>query len=339
MAQRFDWRSQRLEGEPVSIAPQVWSAPRLLVAGFAGFSISNSGLVAYRSGQFPSTPLVWFDRQGKRLETIGEPAPYSNPALSFDGKRLAVGRADLATGKRDIWILDLAQQTSSRFTFNPADEMNPAWSPDGSRIAFSSDRRGVRDIYVKSSSGAGEEELLLQSPVSKSVLGWFPDGGMLAYSNAGQIWRVTSGAERKPAVLIGESRADQASISPDGKWIAYHSLESGQSEIYVQSVAAGGGKWQISTSGGREPYWRGDGKELFYLNGNDMMTVAIHASAAGVEKGTPVKLFVAPAAAIVGRNRFVAAPDGQRFLIITANDQVSAEPIEIVLNWQGLLKH
>jgi len=273
VAQRFDWQSNRLMGEAVSLAPQIWTPPLSLGALFAGFSVSTSGLVVYRAGEPQITSLVWFDRQGKRLEAVGEPAFYSNPALSPDGKRLAVGRAEPRKRKRDIWVLDLERRTSSRLTFDPADDTNPAWSPDGSRIAFSSDRKGVRDAYAKSSSGAGEEQLLAQSDSGKNVLDWSPDGRILAYNTETKVWRVTLSSEMRSAMLIGERGADEASFSPDGRWIAYRSFESGQSEVYVQPFPIGGGKWQISNSGGSEPYWRRDGKELFYMNGNVLMAV------------------------------------------------------------------
>src|SRR5262249_49358464 len=157
----------------------------------------------------------------------------------------------------------LARRTSSRFTFDPADEMNPVWSPDDSRIAFSSDRKGVRDLYVKSANGAGEDQLLLQTGIQKSALDWAPNGHALLYHSDGKLWELPFPAERKPRVVL-EGRREisyQATFSPDGKWLAYRSSESGRSEIYVQPYPAGGGRFQISNAGGDEPSWRRDGKE------------------------------------------------------------------------------
>jgi Tol biopolymer transport system component len=340
VAQKFDWQTGRLEsGGAVSLAPQVWVPLVTSGPAFAGFSVSTTGIVAYRTSEAPITPLVWFDRQGKRLETIGEPANYTNPALSPDGKRLAVGRFDPFAHTRDVWVLDLKRRTSSRFTFDPADELNPVWSPDGDRVAFSSSRNGVRNLYVKRSSGAGEEELLFQSNADKNVLDWSLDGHSLTYNSEAKLWGLTLSGERKPVLLSGELRSDQGSFSPDGKWIAYRSFQSGLSEVYVQAFPPSGGKWQISTSGGSEPYWRQDGKELFYLNGNTLMAVTIQVGPTGLEKSTPVKLFDVAATTNVGRNRFVAAANGQRFLFVTATEQVSSAPIEIVLNWQAQLRH
>jgi Tol biopolymer transport system component len=337
VAQRFDWKSGRLEGESVSLVPQVWTQPPSLATSIAGFSISTTGILTYRPAEFQATPLVWFDRQGKRLDTIGEAALDTNPALSPDGKRLAVSRTGSSTSKRDVWTIDPLRRTGSRLTFDPADETNPVWSPDGSRIAFSSDRKGVRDLYVKPASGVGQEELLVQTSTSKSLLDWSPDGQTLLYHSDGKLWGLPLTGERKPVVLIGVGRPDQGSFSPDGKWIAYRALETGRAEVYVQPYPPSGGKWQISNSGGGEPYWRRDGKELFYMAGNTLMAVAISAGPAGFEYGAPVKLFEAPVTAYIRRNRFVAAADGKRFLMVTAPDQMSSEAIEVMVNWSALM--
>ena len=341
-AQRFDSQSGRLEGEAIPLASQVWNLNVTSSAAdvaYACFSSSATGVLAYRTGEFQQTPLVWFDRRGKRIETVGEPAQYSNPTLSPDGKRLAIGRTDAQGRKRDIWVIDLVRGGSSRFTFDPADDMNPVWSPDGTRIAFSSDRKGVRDLYVKPMSG-GEEELVAQSDIQKSLLDWSPDGRTLMYHSGGKVWGLAL-AEPKPRVIFGDGHQNyQATLSPDGKWVAYRSNETGWLEIYVQSLASAGGKWQISNAGGSEPYWRRDGKELFYIGGNALMAVSIASGPSGFEHGTPVKLFESAfTASTSGRNRYVASADGQRFLIVSASDQASSSPIEVVMNWPALVKH
>jgi Tol biopolymer transport system component len=337
VAQRFDWESGRLEGEGVPLASHVFTTPRTLGVAAAIFSISPAGLFVYRNGESQITPLVWFDRQGRRVDTVGEPGLYSNPALSPDGKRLAVARSDSASSKRDIWIIDLARHTSSRLTFDPADDTNATWSPDGSRIAFSSDRKGVRDLYAKLASGTGEDELLLQTGIQKTALDWSPDGRVLLFHSDRKLWTLPLSADRKPHELM--NWPDQATFSPDGKWIAYKSSESGRSEVYVQPFPLNGGKWQISNAGGSEPYWRHDGKELYYMTAGSLMAVAIQTGPQGIEAGTPAKLFEAPVSGTIGRSRFVAAADGQRFLFVTASEHVSSLAIEVVINWPALLKH
>ena len=195
-------------------------------------------------------------------------------------------------------------------------------------------------MYVKSASGVGEEELLLQSDVQKSLLDWSPDGRILVYPGNGKLWGLPLSNERKPVALLGgDSGQDHASFSPDGKWIAYRSFESGRPEVYVQPFPPSGGKWQISNSGGGEPYWRRDGKELYYMNGNTLIAVPVQAGPTGFANGTPIKLFESSATTVVRRNRFVTTADGQRFLIVTAAEQTSSAPIEIVLNWQAQLRH
>jgi Tol biopolymer transport system component len=339
VAQPFDSSSARLQGEPVTLASPVWTSSTTMSASFASFSVSATGLVAYRPGEFRTTPLVWFDRQGRRLETVGEAAQYSNPALSPDGRRLAVGRSESQTRKRDIWVIDLTRGVSSRLTSDPADEMNPVWSPDGTRIAFSSDRRGLRDLYVKPASGVGDETLLEQSEIQKSLLDWSPEGKFLTYTGNDKLWILPLSGDRKPQALLTGGGNFQAAFSPDGKWLAYRSFESGRPEVYVQPFPFNGEKWPISTSGGGEAYWRHDGKELFYLSGNALMAVPIKPGAAGFDYGPPLKLFDAPVIAAMPRNRFVPSLDGQRFLMVTASEQVSSAPIEILVNWMALLKH
>jgi eukaryotic-like serine/threonine-protein kinase len=163
---------------------EVSGDPMLLVdlgAGFEAFSVSENGSLTYVSGAGPPrTQLVWFDRSGKRLGTAGEPADYSNPAISPDQKIVAVGKGDPQTNTRDVWVIDLQRGASSRLTFDPADDLSPTWSPDGRRIAFTSNRKGPRDIYVKPASGVGEEQVLVQSEEKKSIEDWSADGQYLA---------------------------------------------------------------------------------------------------------------------------------------------------------------
>jgi len=221
MARPFDAAKLEAEGEPFTAAQQ----PALFgVAPGAAFSVSNNGVLAYRtSSGGQEGHLVWYDRGGKRLGNVGEPAIYSNPALSPDGKRLAVGITDPQTRMRDIWIFDLVRGTRSRFTFDPADDFNPVWSPDGTRIAFSSTRKGHRDVYVKTANGTGQDELLFESELAKSVEDWSPDGRYIVF-NTGMghdLWSLPfsgENASQKPtAFLQAQFGQDQAQVSPDGR--------------------------------------------------------------------------------------------------------------------------
>lgn len=233
--------------------------------------------------------------------------------------------------------------TSRRLTFDPADDLNPTWSPDGARIAFTSDRRGVREIYQKLANGSGEDELLLESKESAHVEDWSADGKFLLYNyNRGGtpadlvLLPVSSADDRKPIPFLAtEFEERMGQFARNGRWIAYCSNETGRAEVYVQSSADGGsarGKLQVSTAGGIEPRWRGDGKELFYLSGSTLLAVDVKTDGASFEAGIPKPLFEIRLLPEVRRNRYVVARDGQRFLVNTTLGQTS-EPIHVLVNW------
>jgi Tol biopolymer transport system component len=338
VAQSFDPGKQQLSGDPIPIADQVWAGP----GGLGGFSVSRNGVLAYRKGlPPPPNELTWYDRRGKRLGTAGEPAQYTNPALSPDGKRLAVGRHDPATGTRDIWVLDLTRGVSSRFTFDKADDLNPVWSPDGSRIAFTSDRKGRRDVYWKAAGGAGNDEPVLETEGAKALEDWSADGKLLLFNlDNREIAAVPANGDRKPfPVLRAPFVQVQGRLSPDGRWIAYASTESGRAEVFVQNFPPAGGKWQISTAGGTEPSWRRDGKELFFMAGTKLIVVDVKAAGSAFEAGIPKELFDVPV--VTGetrRNRYVVTADGQRFLFVTTPRSFDTTPFIVVQNWQTVLK-
>jgi eukaryotic-like serine/threonine-protein kinase len=338
VAQSFDPDKQLLSGDPIPIADQVGVSD----ANGAEFSVSHN-VLAYRRALPPQpNELTWYDRQGKKLGTVGEHAFYSGPALSPDGKRLAVSRLDPATNSRDLWVMDLARGVSSRFTFDKADDLNPVWSPDGSRIAFSSDRKGKRDIYWKAAGGAGADELLLDFAGSKSLEDWSPDGKLLLFNlNNTEVHAVPVSGDRKPyPVLKAPYIQAHGRLAPEGRWITYGSTESGRLEVFVQSFPPSGGKWQISNSGGTEPSWRGDGKELFFLSGTKLEAVEVKASGNSFEAGIPKELFDVPGTTTGRRNNYVATADGQRFLFVTTPQTVNdATPFIVVQNWQTALKH
>jgi Tol biopolymer transport system component len=342
-AQSFDPGRQSLSGEPIPIADQLLS-PDLIAIG-RGFSVSQNGVVAYRrSAPLELNDLTWYDRQGKRLGTVGEPAPYTNPALSPDGKRLAVSRYDTVTNTRAIWLLDLAGGVSSRFTFDKSDATNPAWSPDGSRIAFTSTRKqSSRDIFWKA-AGGGADELLLEDAGRKAVEHWSPDGKLLLFNlNSNEIDALPLSGDRKPYPVLRGSQV-QGCLSPDGHWIAYSNrdfgIESGRDEIFVQTFPPAGGKWQITRSGGTEPSWSRDGTELYFLSGTKLVSVEVKAAGPSFEWGVPKVMFDVPLiTAQTRRNRYVVTADGQRFLFVTTPKTLDTTPFVVVQNWQIGLKH
>jgi serine/threonine protein kinase len=344
VAHSFDPDKASLSGDPIRIADQVATVGPGNVPGVGGFSVSQNGVLAYRRALPPaSTELTWYNRNGKKLGTVGEDAVYTSPALSPDGRRIAVGRVDASVGTRDIWVIDLARNVSSRFTFDKADDLNPLWSPDGSRIAYSSTRKAqsLRDLFWKPAGGAGAEEAVLEDGDNKALEDWSPDGKLLLYNvSSNYIAAVPVSGDRKPfPVLKAEFKQDHARVSPDGRWIAYVSRESGKDEIFVQNFPPSGGKWQISNNGGTEPSWRRDGKELYFLSGSKLKAVDIKASGSTFEAGIPKDLFEVQLDPTNRRNRYVPAPDGQRFLFVTVPKSVDTVPFVVVQNWQSALKH
>ena len=337
MAQAYDWQQSRLIGEAKQVAEMV--AGSSLTAYFSAVPDA----LAYIPGTATPAVLTWLDRKGNRLGSVGPPGEYYGPQLSPDERRLAVSRRDPATETRDIWLVDLARDTQVRFTFDPADEMNSTWSPDGTRIAFSSNRKGQRDIYEKPAGGIGEERLLLGSDIEKNVEYWSPDGRLLLFNllSAGgkrEVWALPLGGEGKSyAVLGGPADIQSSPLSPDRKFIAYMASESGRQEIFIQSFPPAGNRWSVSTAGGTSPQWRPDGKELFYIAGSKLMAVDVKVEGTRLELGAPQALFEVPFAS-GGRNLFVPSRDGQRFLAILQVEQSRSRSITVELNWMSRLR-
>jgi Tol biopolymer transport system component len=273
--------------------------------------------------------LTWFDRQGKVLGSVGEPSQYRTLSVSPDGKQVAVERTDPQTENRDIWLYDTARRTSTRFTSDPGWEAFPVWSPDGRRIIFTSNRAGQFDLYQKAVDSKTAEELFFKTDGGKGPTGWSPDGRFLIYYTLGQPthlmllpFAAPASGERKPVPLIDTKFSSVTGrFSPDGRWIAYTSNESGKNEISVRpfdsakGVPGPGDPIFISNGGGTTPLWRGDGKEIFYIAAGTVMAVEVDARS-GFKPGAPKPLFKVPAGLLfwdVARDsvRFVLPmPDG-----------------------------
>lgn len=343
MAQPFDPNKMTLSGEPVAIATGVDS---FALRNYGLFSVSNTGTLVYRGGGSGTQPmLTWFDQQGNPVGTLGDTGDYSSPAISPDGSRVAVAMGSEAT--RDIWILDVARGTSTRFTFDPARDDVPAWSPDGKNIAFSSNRGGQMDLYLKPADGSGEEKLVLKTDEQKFVDSWTKDGRFLLFGSGGantgaDMWALPFPGEARPALLLRTQFQEGGSrVSPDGRWLAYASNESGSFEIYVrpfapEALAGTGAKWLVSKAGGIDPVWRTDGKELLYLGvTSQIMAVDIDTSK-GFQAGTPRRLFNAPSDALTAG--WDLSPDGKRFLFVAPPGTGRTIPFTVVLNWAAGLK-
>jgi Tol biopolymer transport system component len=347
MAQPFDPDRLELSGDAVPIAEKVDSFP----AQFYGlFSVSNNGTLVYREGLGSTLALTWFDQNGKPAGVFGEPGDYANPVMSPDQSRIAVARGP--AGARDIWIVDIARGSSTRLTFDSANDDNPVWSPDSTDIVFSSDRSGVRRMYLKPSDGSGDERLLTDQLGLPSS--WSKDGRFLLFTSVGpttggDLWalpdpRRVSG-NGKPFVVLQTSFAEaNARFSPDGRWIAYTSNESSASDVYVRAFSpdgtAGpaGAKWLISRPGlNGAVHWHPDGKRLLYANGTtfDLMAVDIDTSK-GFQAGTPRPLFRAAAPFLSVNWSF--GPDAQRYIFVTTPDGSKPTPFTVVLDWAAALR-
>jgi Tol biopolymer transport system component len=356
MAQSFDPETLSVEGDPFPIAEQLESG---VYAGVVTFSVTNGGALAYGVGAPPDAGLrlVWVDRRGNAVGTVGPVANYRQPELAPDGKRVAVKRREARLERGDIWVTDVTRDATSRFTFD-ASQANtaPIWSRDGSRIVFASLRGGKWGLYTKPANGAGSEEQLLESQAPVTATSWSSDGRSVVYVTVGEktatdVWLLPLLGERKPIPLVMTPFNDnRGQVSPDGKWLAYDSNESGQSQVYVKPFPAGESKWQVSSGSGLTgfyPRWRGDGRELFYMDlagGGKLMAVEIAANGAALEFGTPTPLFDSGFSNLGGERipgeAYAVSSDGQRFLIPRpAANVASISPIAVVLNWVESIQH
>ncbi len=338
-AQLFDSGKFELKGEPAPILTEVEYQARV---GRVGFSATDSGLlVAQNSGAVSFSQLIWFDRKGNQLGVVGKPELYANVSLAPDGKSAAVDKTDTANQNIDVWIYDLQRDGSKRMTFDPAIDAMPVWSPDGSRLAFSSSRQNFFNLYLKGADGAQEEKPIQHVNADEYPSDWSRDGKFILYNRGPELWSLTLPEMKSAAFLKTPSTLKNAHYSPDGKWVAYASNESGKWEVYVTSFPAAQGKWQVSSGGGEQPRWRGDGKELFYLSSDGKVMSVPVTEGANFDVGAPVPLFQANPREPVGTSEqlfYDVSRDGQRFLINTEVKQTEVEPMTVVLNWAARLK-
>jgi len=342
MAQPFDLDRLDLAGEAVPLAEQIQREP---ASAIGVFSASQTGMLAYQTGEeIVASNLLWRDRSGKQTGALGDPAGYMDLSLSPDRQKVAVSIFDQSAGPPEIWIYEVSRGVRSRFTFDPASDRWPIWSPDSTRVAFSSNRRGQFNLYVKSYAGSGIEELLLETDRDKVPTDWSSDGRYLLFEARGDpktqsdVWALPLSGDRKPIpVLQTPFREVEAVFSPDGRWIAYNSDESGRSEVYVAPFPGPGRKWQVSASGGTLPRWFGTGGEIFFDGpGERIMAAEVSAGGGTFQVGRTQPLFeIRPQRP---GNIFDVTPDGQRFLVNTATQAQTSAPMTLVVNWPAELK-
>ncbi|HZQ54923.1 MAG TPA: protein kinase [Bryobacteraceae bacterium] len=339
------FNAERLEvtGEQLTVAERVASSSP---SGFASFSVSLTGMLAYASGAWPSRQFAWFRRDSRQLGAVGALGEYASPALSPDERKVAVARVDSQTRTPDIWLFDLARGTQTRFTFDPGSDRGPLWSPDGSDIIFASDRAGIWNLYRKPVAGAPTEEIAIASADDEFPTHWSADARFIVYASPKpdtkwDLWALPLHEPSRPRPFLRTRFNEvQGALSPKGQWMAYSSDETGRFEVYVQSFPGGGNKWQVSVDGGSDPQWRLDGRELFYASPNHKLMSVDVRPGSRFEADVPKELFEisVPDPVAPFPNNYVVTSDGQRFLVNTvARDAVSA-PISVVLNWTEELR-
>jgi len=351
MSRPFDARRFQFTGAAVRAADSVGTNGAYLGL----FSVSSNGILATSSGGSGNRQLAWYDRKGKILGGAGEPARRDEISLSPDGTRVAEGRVD-PQGTWAVWVMDLARGVSSRFTFENTGAGDPVWSPDGSQIVYAAGGGQSADLFRRPSSGATKEEVLFHSDSLKTPLDWSSDGRWLLYTERAKdtgadLWALPDpsgpvASERKPIpYLVTTFNESQAKFSPDGKWVAYSSNETGTVEAYVRPFpSSSGGKWLVSNGGGRQVRWRPDGKELYFIApGGALMAAEVHTTGSTFVASTPTVLFRPQILGGLGGApttlwRYDISKDGQRFLINTAGDEKSSAPITITTQWQELMK-
>ena len=347
LAQEFDMSSLALKGEPVTVADQVAS---FADAALGHFSASKTGALIYRSISGNNRQLTWFNRQGEVVGRPGERAPYGTMKVSPDGSKAVVVQNDpRQPGNADLWIVDLTSGASTRFTFDPGRDSQPVWSPDGRYVAWQSNRGDQPDIYRKAADGSGMDERMGAPKDAVNLTDW-THNGYLIFTLGGDVHALPVEADasgkRTPVPVIQSPAAERgAYVSPDNRWIAYMSGETGRDEVYVQPFSAGGskasGKWMVSRGTRGMARWRGDSKELLFLNGEGSVVAVDVAPGAAFQTSPPKTLFQLPLELLGNQNPGTMADatrDAQRLLLVMPVQENSQRELAVVLNWQAGVK-
>jgi serine/threonine protein kinase/dipeptidyl aminopeptidase/acylaminoacyl peptidase len=339
MAQPFDVNTLKLTGEPQPIAEQIQINPS---TGTGAFSVSQSGVLVYQTGSTAAgTALTWLDRSGKKLGIVGERTGYLDLRLSPDGTRVAATVVAENSRTSDVWVIDLIRRVRTRFTFG-AVGAGAIWSPDGDRLAYVVRREGSSSIVQKASNGIGQEQVVFEDRRDKFPLSWSPDGRFLLVNEVlgalrGSLLVLPVAPGSKPYKYPNSGFSEiPAEFSPDGKWIAYVSNEGGRKEVYVTTFPELSGRWQVSQTGGDYPRWRRDGKELFFLTADRMMSAEVNATGPQFAVGVVKPLF--DTRWVPARSVYDVTADGSRFLMVTWDPSPTDAGFNIVVNWPAALR-
>ena len=343
----FDAERRMLTGDGVSLLQAVAEH----ASGKSAISFSSNGLLAYVQRSFGHRRLVWVNRDGNIVGSVGQPdaGALANPELSPDGRRVVVTRQ--TTGPPNVWLVDVARGVPTRVTFGPGNHNAPFWSSDGKRVLFRSQLSGAQNLWVKTVDGLSEPRILFEDQTNKTPSGWSPDGRVVLYVLPGDDLMGVDVESRK-SFPVAQTTANEGwgDFSPDGRFLAYQSNESGQFEIYVRTFPGAEGKWLVSNAGGTQPRWGRDGKELFYIAPDErLMAVSLRADKTGreLDVATAVPLFrtnlvTASATGVLTiaagpKQQYVVAADGRFLMIVPAAESATPAPISIVVNWPAIL--
>ena len=333
VAQRFDRKSYTLGGDVRAVQGEV---QYLAQTDLALFDVSGGQTLVAQTGKgAANSQVTWFDRNGRATGVVGRAGSIANPSLSPDGRRIAFDQTDPEGRTIGVWLYDVSTDALSRLTLDPSLNQSPVWSPDGKQVAFSSNRKTFTRVFRKNADGSGPEEQLTYLGGNQEMCwDWSRDGKNLLVRKDNELWVVAAG-EAKP-YLQGTWSVRNGQFSPDGKWVAYSSNESGNWEVYVSPFPNANSKWQVSRGGGEEPRWRGDGKELFYLSAEKKLMAAEVNTSSSFEARQPVVLFQMRSRQRISSQdvfSYSVSRNGERFLVNAILDEPNAAPLSIMLNW------
>jgi Tol biopolymer transport system component len=335
VAQRFDERTEKLQGAPTQVAARL----KYHTGGDGAFDVSDSVLIYRQSEALQLTRLMLLDREGHQVRAGLPVGTYRHPRFSPDGKRIIMESLEARSSNADLMLFDLARSIFSPVTRNDAPDVTPAWSPDGREIAFSSKRGGRYDIYTKVIDDVRPEQLRPGLDEDKYVEDWTVNGALVETVMRNGLWLAPLAEGKEPSLIRATTTTDRwlAEVSPDGRWIAYTSFEFGPPEVYVEPVARSGARFQVSARGGAEPHWRADGRELFYLTADSYLASVPVTPGETWQPQKAQVLFRASVPDPAGTSDYHVTGDGKLFVVNTILGYPSVPPVQVVVGWTQLL--
>jgi len=333
MARPFDPDKLEFTGDPVPVGDPVRYIPGAMCGIFS--ASQDNGMLVYQGGaSVPGAKIVWRNLEGEEIDSFDDIVQQDNLSVSPDGKQICADVFDNVGGTADIWIYDVARRIRTRFTFDPANDINAVWSPDGRRIVFASNRGGTSSLFVKNFGGASNEDLLLELDANLYANDWTRDGRYVVVqrvdsTSTGDLWALPMDGGGEPFPVANSPHGEyDGRVSPNGRWMTYDSDESGKFEVYVTSFPTSGRKWQISSGGGTNPEWSPDGKAIYYTGNNAFYAVETDPGETTFGVGAGRELFESNTAI-----SYRVDPSGDKLVIIEDADEGGVNPLTLVTSW------